>query len=99
MEGMNSHEMLLVALLREALVADLEAKMKEFESHYWALSDDAVPSDTYLGEAIHEFAQELEYFEPCSAWRTQAGLYDEIELRARIDRVLRAVPVRAVRDS
>ncbi len=89
---MNSHEKLLIALLREALVANIEAKVREFEGYYWPLRNGAIPYDTRLGKAINEFAQDLEYFEPNSEWRKHSGLYDEAELRNRIDSVLHAVP-------
>jgi len=89
---MKDHEQRLIRLLCDALEGDLEKTIKEFEAYYWPLEEEAVPWDSQLGEAIHNLAGDLEYFEPKEEWRTDPILYDHDELRRRIRQVLALAP-------
>ena len=89
---MNEHERHLVSILRNTLDGDLEKGIKQFEEYYWPLEEDAVSWDSKLGEAMHNLADQLEYFEPKEEWRTESILYDHDELRRRIREVLALVP-------
>lgn len=89
---MNQHEQQLVRLLRNALEGDVEKRIKEFEAYYWPLDRDLVSWDSELGQAIHELASDIEYFEPKEEWRTDPILYDQDELRRRIRHVLALAP-------
>ncbi len=85
---MNEHEIYLIDLLRNAVDKNLQQAIKPFEEYYWSFGVDGISWDSQLDQAIHEFADGLEYFEPKREWRTYPGLYDEDELRRRILRVL-----------
>ncbi|HKA34742.1 MAG TPA: hypothetical protein VKH64_16125, partial [Candidatus Binatia bacterium] len=66
---MNEHERHLIGLLRSAIDENLHQAIKQFEEYYWSLGDDGISRDSQLGQAIHEFADGLEYFEPKREWR------------------------------
>ncbi len=86
---MNHHLKDLLDILRNTLSGDLISCIREFEKLYWSLNDSAIPFDTDLGEAIHDFAESLEYFEDDTDKSTQKGLYGRPELIRKIKFVLK----------
>jgi hypothetical protein len=85
----NEHERHLLKLLAGALENGLENGLRQFDEYYASNGSDSVAWDTRLGDAIHEFASETDYFETREEWRkASAILYGPDELRERILRLL-----------
>ena len=85
----NEHETRLLALLRAALDEYPEAAIRKFEDYYWALPQQSIPRDTELGNALHEFASDLEYFELKEERRRGSSiLYGPDELQRIICHIL-----------
>ncbi len=90
---MNDHEKVLVDLLAAAPPGKPDQPLKAFEKYYWLLDEEAIPWDTPLGKALHDFADAIEFFEPDEAAREEAGiLFGEEELASKIKGVLKVVP-------
>lgn len=90
---MNDTERELLSLLKGALNGDIEQGLRRFDELYRGSDECAVPWDTKLGEAIHDFAAEVEYFEPKEEARRVSDIfYGPDELRERIRKLLAARP-------
>jgi hypothetical protein len=88
----NAHERELLRILCDALQGDLEKGLHKFDDCYSSYSE-AVPWDTELGEAIHDFAAETDFFEPNEENRADTGtLFGPDDLRRLICRLLALAP-------
>lgn len=91
---MNSHERRLIALLRSALEDGIEDLVRRFDEEYWVNNAaDEIPYDTRIGEAIHDFAHDIQDYTPNEEHRRDvAGLFGLEGLRARVLAVLALLP-------